>query len=79
VRIHGEDIEILAEVSNLSMLSAHADADEIVRWLRNFHRPPRLTFITHGEPLAAEALKLSIEGELGWHCRVPSHLETFTA
>ena len=47
IKIHGEYIPVRAEVKNLPMLSAHADADEIMRWLRNFHQPPRMTFITH--------------------------------
>jgi metallo-beta-lactamase family protein len=76
VRIHGEDIPIRAEVLNLSMLSAHGDASEIVRWLSGFEHPPRTTFITHGEPAAAEALKRRIEQELGWVCRIPKHLES---
>jgi metallo-beta-lactamase family protein len=76
VRIHGEDIPVRAEVDNLSMLSAHADASEIVRWLRGFESAPRMTFITHGEPTAAEALKRRIEQELGWSCRIPKHMET---
>ncbi len=76
VRIHGEDIPVRAEVQNLSMLSAHADADEVLRWLRGFERPPGMTFVTHGEPAAAAALKSRIEGELGWTCRVPQHLES---
>ena len=40
---------------NLGMLSAHADADEIIAWLKGFNRPPRQTFIVHGEPSASEA------------------------
>lgn len=76
VRIHGEDIPVRAEVHNLSALSAHADANEIVRWLGGFTHPPRTTFITHGEPAAAEALKQRIERELGWACRIPKHLES---
>lgn len=76
VKIHGEDVPVRAEVQNLSMLSAHADADEIVRWLRGFERAPAATFITHGEPSAAAALKSRIERELGWTCRVPRHLES---
>jgi metallo-beta-lactamase family protein len=76
VRIHGEDIPVRAEVQNLSMLSAHADAGEIVRWLKQFKRQPETTFITHGEPPAAEALRQRIERELGWRCRVPKHLES---
>lgn len=75
VKIHGEEIPVRAEVQNLSMLSAHADADEIMRWLGGFERPCKAIFITHGEPAAAQALKSRIEHQLGWTCRVPQHLE----
>jgi metallo-beta-lactamase family protein len=75
VKIHGEFIPVRAEVANLSMLSAHADADEIMRWLGNFRAPPRTTFIVHGEPDASVALRQRIEGELGWACRAPHLLE----
>ena len=75
VKIHGEEILVRSEVQNLSMLSAHADAHEIMRWLGRVERPPTTTFITHGEPSAAAALKSRIEHELGWTCRVPQHLE----
>ena len=57
------------EIDSLPMLSAHADADEILRWLRGFERAPRETFIVHGEPGAADALRLRIKDELGWRCR----------
>jgi metallo-beta-lactamase family protein len=73
VKIHGEYVPVRAEVKNLDMLSAHADADEIMRWLRGFKAPPRTTFITHGEPVAADALRHRIEEELGWTCVVPDH------
>lgn len=69
VKIHGDYIPVRAEVDNLSMLSAHADADEILRWLGGFERPPRETFIVHGELDAADALRLRIKDELGWRCR----------
>jgi metallo-beta-lactamase family protein len=75
VRIHGEDIPVRAEVHNLPMLSAHADADEILKWLGGFKTPPRETFICHGEPDSSDALRTRIERELGWKCRVPAHLE----
>ena len=73
IKIHGEYIPLRAEVTNLEMLSAHADADEIMRWLRGFKKPPRQTFITHGEPIAADALRHRIEEEFGWTCVVPEH------
>ncbi len=78
VKIHGEYIPVRAEVKNLSMLSAHADAEEILRWLRNFRRPPRMTFVTHGEPTASDVLRRRIKDELGWQAAVPDHLEKAT-
>lgn len=75
IKIHGEYFEVNAELHNLSMLSAHADADELMRWLRNFQRPPQKTFLVHGEPEAAEALQLRIREELGWPCHIAGHLE----
>lgn len=76
VKIHGQWIPINAEVQNLQMLSAHADADEILRWLSGFRRPPKKTFIIHGEPNASDALRLKIQDKLGWDCIVPQMMET---
>lgn len=77
IKIHGEYVPVRAEVKNLDMLSAHADATEILRWLRDFKQPPRMTFITHGEPAASDALRHRIEEKLGWPCTVPDHGQQF--
>ena len=76
VRIFGEDVPIHAEVAVLDGLSAHADAAEIVQWLRSFASAPHQTFITHGEPAAADAMRQRIERELGWRCHMPYYLES---
>jgi metallo-beta-lactamase family protein len=73
VKIHGQYVPVRAEIANLDMLSAHADAGEILGWLRNFEAPPKMTFITHGEPDAADALRRRIEEELHWSCSVPQY------
>jgi metallo-beta-lactamase family protein len=73
VKIHGAYVPVRAKVTNLAMLSAHADADEILRWLGGFEASPRMTFITHGEPSAADTLRLRIEEKLHWSCCVPGH------
>jgi len=75
LKIHGEQVPVRAEVAMLANLSAHADSGEILDWLRRFSRPPRLTYVTHGEPAAADALRHSIEENLGWSCYVPEYLE----
>lgn len=78
VKIHGSYFPVKAQVENLSMLSAHADVDGILRWLHGFKQPPRVTFITHGEPTASDALRHRIVEELGWNCVVPEHMQRAT-
>jgi metallo-beta-lactamase family protein len=73
VKIHGEYVPVRAQIRNLDMLSAHADADEIMRWLRGFRAAPRMTFVIHGEASASDALRHRIEEELRWPCMVPDH------
>jgi metallo-beta-lactamase family protein len=75
VKIHGAYVPVRAEVAALECLSAHADYAEIIGWLKQVESPPRQTFITHGEPAAADALRHRIEEQLGWRCRVPDYLE----
>ncbi|MDU6240233.1 MAG: MBL fold metallo-hydrolase [Bradyrhizobium sp.] len=75
IRIHGEDIPVRAEVKNIGALSAHADAEEIMAWLRTGKSAPSMTFITHGEPAASNALRSRIERELGWSATVPAQME----
>jgi metallo-beta-lactamase family protein len=76
IKIRGKYVPVRAEVVALHGLSAHADYGEILEWLQGFERPPRETFVTHGEPLASDAMRLKIEERLGWMARVPEHGET---
>lgn len=73
VKIHGEMVPVRAHVESLSSLSAHADAGEIMRWLQGFKRPPRKTFVVHGEIGSATILRDRIAKELGWDVVVPVH------
>jgi metallo-beta-lactamase family protein len=72
VKIHGDWVEIRAEVADLTSLSAHADSDQILQWLRGFDSPPMETFIVHGEPSGSAALRDRIERELKWRCTIPA-------
>ena len=66
LKIHGELVRVKARVETLDGLSAHADRNEILAWLRNFRLPPRRTWVVHGEPGAASALAETIQRELHW-------------
>ncbi len=75
VPMHGQEVRIRARIETIENLSAHADYGEILRWLAKFPKPPQKTFLVHGEPRAAEALKEKISQQLRWNVTVPSYLE----
>ncbi|HSQ82009.1 MAG TPA: MBL fold metallo-hydrolase [Casimicrobiaceae bacterium] len=75
IKMFGEYVPVRAEVARLDSMSAHADHAELVEWMRAFPRAPRRIFVTHGEPVAADAMRLHIEESLRWRCTVPEHLE----
>ena len=61
----------------MSMLSAHADANELMLWLSGFRHPPTRVFIVHGEPDASEALRVRIDKDLRWSATVPRQDQVF--
>ena len=72
VKIHGQMVPVHAQVARLDSMSAHADSQEILRWLRGFKAPPRQTWLVHGEPDAMTALRALIVKELGWKVEMPA-------
>ncbi|MFZ3087053.1 MAG: MBL fold metallo-hydrolase [Methylotenera sp.] len=78
IKIHGEYVPVKAKVEFISNLSAHADYSEIIDWLKGFEFAPKKTFIIHGEPVAADAMRKHVEEQLNWNVLVPEYLETVT-
>jgi metallo-beta-lactamase family protein len=79
IKIFGEYVAVKAQVCHLEGFSAHADAAELMQWLGGFEHAPRHTWVVHGEPAAADALRSRIADELGWRVSVPEHLASVTA
>jgi metallo-beta-lactamase family protein len=75
IKMLGEVVNVAARIERVDSMSAHADANEILRWLKGFTQPPQVTYIVHGEPPAAEALAKRIQGELKWSTHVAKHFE----
>lgn len=70
VRIFGEEVPVRARIHTIGGLSAHADQAELLGWLRRFGRPPRQTYIVHGEAGAAAAFRNVIGRQLQWEAAV---------
>ena len=77
LKLFGDWVPVRARVEDLHMLSAHADSDELIRWMRGFEVPPRRTFLVHGEPNAAESLRHRLDHDLGWRSAIPKQNQTF--
>jgi metallo-beta-lactamase family protein len=60
VRVHHETIRVRARIHTVGGLSAHADRDDLLRWYKEFSRPPPV-YLVHGEHDAAEAFKARLE------------------
>jgi metallo-beta-lactamase family protein len=77
IRIHGKDVSVGAEVVQLQSASAHADAPQLLAWLRTLPQAPQQVYVVHGEISAADALRQQIEHGLGWRALVPEHGSTW--
>jgi len=77
VKIFGEEVPVRAHVETVHGLSAHADADGLMRWLRTAARPPKQLFVVHGDPEPAKTLAERIQSELGWKAVVPAYRDRF--
>ncbi|HVQ37061.1 MAG TPA: MBL fold metallo-hydrolase [Pyrinomonadaceae bacterium] len=73
VKILGQWVPVNCRIERISSFSAHADWQEILRWLEGMQTAPRRTFITHGEPQAAEAMGEHIRQRFGWEVTVPGY------
>lgn len=77
LRIHGQDIPVRAEVVQLNAASAHADANQLMDWLRALPQAPDNVFVVHGDPDASDQLRRRINCELKWPATTPEHGATW--
>jgi metallo-beta-lactamase family protein len=78
VKIHGEWVPVRAEVVQLHGTSGHADRDQLVAWLGSGGALPRRVFVTHGEAVAADAMRQHLRRASPAEVTVPEHRETVT-
>ena len=71
VRIFDQDIPVHAKLFTVGGLSAHADQDALLGWLGHFRKPPKQTFVVHGEETVATGFADLVHERLGWNVAVP--------
>ncbi len=76
VKIMGQRVPVRCRIAKIGGFSAHADYGEVLRWLGGIESGvPRQTFLTHGEPEAANAMAGHIKEKFGWNVHVPQYGE----
>jgi metallo-beta-lactamase family protein len=76
LHLFGQVIPVNAEIITMGQLSAHAGKSELLRWLGGLQAPPKKTWLTHGEPAAAQALQAAIKDKFQWDVAVARYLDT---
>src|SRR6266576_2656623 len=76
LNIFGQAVPVCAEIVEMGQLSAHAGKSELLRWLAALPTPPVQTYLTHGEPAAAQALQGAIQEKFRWKAAVARYLDT---
>ncbi len=75
--IHREEIPVKAQIFSVQGLSAHADSNEILHWVKQFNRFPAKTFLNHGEGPALKALAYRLKNEIGLDVVIPHEGQEF--
>jgi metallo-beta-lactamase family protein len=78
VKIHGQLIAVNARIARNDSMSAHADRNEIVRWLGPLPSAPRRLCLVHGEPGPMDALKAHLTERFGWQAATPDHRQVIS-
>ena len=78
LKLFGQDVPVCAEIVEMGQFSAHAGKGELQRWLTALPAPPKQTYLTHGEPAAAQALQTAIQQKFQWKAAVARYLDTVT-
>jgi metallo-beta-lactamase family protein len=73
VRILGQMCRVRAKIVQMGGFSAHADRDELLRWLSGFEAPPSRLFVTHGESKTALSFADLVTKTKKWPVTVPQY------
>jgi len=76
LHLFGQTVPVCAEIVEMGQFSAHAGKSELLRWLTALPSPPKQTYLTHGEPAAAQSLQQAIQEKFHWKAAVARYMDT---
>jgi metallo-beta-lactamase family protein len=73
IRIHGQPYPVRARITEIKGFSAHADRDDLLKWLSALAVNPRHIFVTHGEISSAQDFSRYLNEKTGFNSSVPAY------
>lgn len=77
IKIHGEYHVVRAEIDSIESLSAHADYEELCRWVEKMPNVPKQIYLVHGEPSAQDNLRRLLTERLNVDVKIPEYKDSF--
>jgi metallo-beta-lactamase family protein len=76
LRIFGAEVPVNCKIKTMGAFSGHADREELFAWMKNFVRPPKITFTIHGENPDLGIYAQAIRDRMKWNVTSPQYLES---
>jgi len=76
IRFFGKYYPVNAQIKNIESLSAHADQEDLLNWMRTIKNIPEGVYLIHGEPTALDAFRVKIKDAFKWNVTIPKLLDT---
>ncbi len=77
VNILGDEVPVRARIEKLNSLSAHADSEELMRWMSHLNSAPKRVFLVHGDYEVQKEFRLKIIERYGWEVDIPAPGDVF--
>ncbi|WP_435412725.1 MBL fold metallo-hydrolase RNA specificity domain-containing protein [Psychroserpens mesophilus] len=71
IKFFGKYYPVNATIKNIESLSAHADQEGLLNWMKSIKNVPEKVYLIHGEPAALDVFRVKIKDTYGWNVCVP--------
>jgi len=75
VRIFGGRHNVRAKIKKINGFSAHADRDELLKWISGFKQPPEKIFVIHGEANVSQEFAALLKNKISSNIIIPDYNE----
>ena len=71
IKFFGKYYPVKATIKSIESLSAHADQEDLLKWVSNIKNIPEKVYLIHGEPTALDAFRVKIKDVYNWNIAIP--------